>query len=208
MFLLWHSRIQDFTHLAKRCGLAVKSTCWSCRGPGFSSQHLNGSSQRYITPIPEDLTPSGLHRHLHTVYWYSHSVLIFTNTNIHLKQKINSKSSLLSLDWNSNWLLQGPSGWVSTSLSHFLSPILIQCLAWPLYPRVQVLNQAGPQAFAYAYIVSGLPPPNACHLLRLPMPMLNPWSDQSVFYFYILRPARRGIFMLSYHRTWTVCVLL
>lgn len=82
----------------------------------------------------------------HSVLIFTHSVLIFTNTNIHLKQKINSKSSLLSLDWNSNRLLQGPSGWVSTSLSHFLSPTLIQCQAWPLHPPVQVLNQAGPQA--------------------------------------------------------------
>jgi hypothetical protein len=46
-----------------RDGSVVKSTGCSSRGPGFNSHLPHGGSQLSITPVPEDLIPSGLHRH-------------------------------------------------------------------------------------------------------------------------------------------------
>lgn len=45
-------------------GLEVKTPYCSSRGPRFSSQHLLGGSQPFVTPVPIDLMPpsaSGMH---------------------------------------------------------------------------------------------------------------------------------------------------
>ena len=41
-----------------RDGSAVKSTCCSLRGPGFTTQHPQGKSQCFVNPVPLDLAPS------------------------------------------------------------------------------------------------------------------------------------------------------
>jgi hypothetical protein len=33
----------------------VGSTCCSCKGPGFNSQHLHGGLNLSVTPVPRDL---------------------------------------------------------------------------------------------------------------------------------------------------------
>ena len=47
-----------------RDGSAVRSTCCSYRGPGFSSQHSDSSLEPFVNPIPGD--PKGIHIvHIH-----------------------------------------------------------------------------------------------------------------------------------------------
>lgn len=51
---------------------SVKNTCFSCRGPRLSSQHLYGSLQPFVTIVPGTLAPpSGHHRHWAHV-WCTH----------------------------------------------------------------------------------------------------------------------------------------
>lgn len=45
----------------------IKSTCCSCRGSGFGSQHTHGGLQTPITPVPRDLTSSSSDH-----MWYTH----------------------------------------------------------------------------------------------------------------------------------------
>lgn len=45
-----------------RDGLVVKSACWSCRRPGFGSQHLQSATTPLLwDPVP----PFGLHGYLY-----------------------------------------------------------------------------------------------------------------------------------------------
>jgi hypothetical protein len=50
----------DFFNMnqGQREGSAAKGTGCSCRGPGFSSQHLQGGSQPSVTPVSLHPTPS------------------------------------------------------------------------------------------------------------------------------------------------------
>ena len=44
-----------------KSGSAVKNTCYFCREPGFSSQHIYGGAQPSLTLVPGDLmSPFGL----------------------------------------------------------------------------------------------------------------------------------------------------
>ena len=54
-----HRQTKSFKERTARCsaGSLVNSTCCSCRGPGFDSQHPHGGSQ-LLTPVPADLTSS------------------------------------------------------------------------------------------------------------------------------------------------------
>jgi hypothetical protein len=66
----------------------VKSTCYSCRICEFNSQHLHGSSQPSVIPVPGNLTASsGFCQHQHT-----HFVLLCFN----LKKKKTPKVILLT----------------------------------------------------------------------------------------------------------------
>ena len=59
-FSLWLLALRGKTKGLKRC-LMFKCTGCCCRRSKLSSQLPHGSSQLFITPVPEDLTPS--HRH-------------------------------------------------------------------------------------------------------------------------------------------------
>ena len=50
--------LQDTVAVAVKKPFEVKGTGCSSRGPGFSSQHLHGSSQPSVTLVPRDTLPS------------------------------------------------------------------------------------------------------------------------------------------------------
>lgn len=63
-------------------GSEVKTTCCSCRGPRFSSQHPHGGSKPSVTPVLQNLVPSSdLFKH------QAGSWCIYTHVGIHIVNK-------------------------------------------------------------------------------------------------------------------------
>lgn len=58
----------------------VKSTCCFSRTPRLSSQHLHGSFQPYVTPVPRDPMPS-FALHGQALTWYK---FIYSGNTLHL----------------------------------------------------------------------------------------------------------------------------
>lgn len=87
-------------------GSAVKSNCWSCRGPGFPSLYTHGSSQPSLLPVPYGLMPfSDIHRHCTSMV---HTHICRQNMQTHTKiikklKKIKLKTN--SMEQSESWAI-------------------------------------------------------------------------------------------------------